>query len=261
MKPDLKKTANSIRQDIIRMLTAAGWGNSSCIGIVDVLTALYFEVLKHNPRKPDWEERDRVFASNNIAPAVYAALAHAGYFAKKELLNYGGSLPSNLSKEVPGVEITMGPLGQELSIAAGSALAAKMDGRKHRVYCIIGDGEHNEGQVWEAIMFASKYKLNNLTVIIDRNNTQMDGYTENIMPLEPLKAKYESFNWSVLEADGHDTGHIAEALKEPKNRPTAIICHTIPGKGVSFMENKPWHKAPTKEQEKIATAELQNARQ
>lgn len=152
-------------------------------------------------------------------------------------------------------------MGQTLSIAAGSALAAKMDDQKHRVYAILGDGEHYQGAIWETILFAAKHKLNNLTVLIDRNNMTADGYVEEILPLENLRAKYEAFNWNVVEVDGHDISHIAEALKEQSTKPTAIICHTTPGKGVSFVENKHgWHKPPTKHHERLALAELQNER-
>jgi len=263
----MKTKANDIRQDIVKMLTRAGSGSTAgSLGIVDLFTSLYFGVLKHNPREPDWKDRDRVFVSDgSICPAWYATLAHAGYFAKRELLQFrlpNSRLQGHPSIELPGVENTSGT-GQGLSIAMGSALAAKMDNKKHHTYCILSDREHNQGQTWEAIMFAGKHQLN-VTAIIDRNNIQADGYTETVMPLEPLKAKYEAFRWDVIEVDGHDINHIIDALKESKakHKPVAIIMHTIPGKGVSFAENRyEWHgKPPTKIQGKIALTELENER-
>lgn len=251
---ELKLKANAIRQDIVRMLSQEDSGHTAaCLGMADVFTALYFGTLKHMPRKPNWEERDRVFVSSHLNPAWHAALAHSGYFAKKNLL----------SVIKPEVEIGR---SQALSMAIGSALAARIDGKNHNTYCVISDREHNDGQIWEAIMLAGKYKINSLITIIDRSNIQADGYTEDIMPLEPLRAKYETFNWNVIEVDGHNTEHLIEAIKEAKTiqtKPTAIIAHAIPGKGVRFVENRQeWHgKAPTKEQERIALTELNHERQ
>jgi len=269
MKKDLKKAANAIRQDVIKILTNAGSGHTAAsLGMADVFTALYFDVLNHRPRKPDWKERDRVFVSNgHLSPVWYTTLAHAGYFAKKDLLKLRqpkSKLQGLPSPAVPGIDIATGR-AMGLSIAIGSALASRMNDNGHHTYCILGDGEHNEGQTWEAIMFADKYKLNNVTAIIDRNNIQADGYTEDIMPLEPLRAKYEAFNWHVLEVDGHNIPHIIDALNEAKTihaKPTVIIAHTIPGKGVTFIENKyEWHgKPPTKDQEQIALTELAHER-
>lgn len=250
----LEKTANDIRVDIIKMLVEAGSGHSAGpLGMADVFTALYFAVLNHNPKNPNWEERDRVTLSNgHIVPVWYTTLAHAGYFPKEEMMTLR-KINSRLQGHphvgtTPGIENTGGPLGQGLSQAVGMALADKMDGKKHWVYCLMSDGEHDEGQIWEAIMFAGKNKLHNLTGIIDRNNIQIDGMTEDIMPLEPLREKYESFNWHVLEVDGHNMQAIIDACSEAKaiyEKPSVIIAHTIPGKGVDFMEfDYRWHGIP-----------------
>src|SRR3989344_4074686 len=205
---EIKKIANDIRQDIIKMLLEAGSGHSAGpLGMADVFATLYFHVLNHDPKNPKWQERDRVFLSNgHICPVWYATLAHAGYFPVTELKTLR-KINSRLQghphyMEPPGVENSGGPLGQGLSQAIGAALSAKMDGIKNRIYCLLSDGEHDEGQTWEAIMFAGKYKINNLTAVVDRNNIQIEGYTENVMPLEPLIDKYKAFNWHVLEVDG-----------------------------------------------------------
>ena len=267
----LQLTANSIRQNIIRMLVAAGSGHSGGpLGMADVFTALYFHVLKHNPKKPDLEERDRLFLSNgHICPVQYATMAEAGYFPAEELLTlrkFGTRLQGHPhNKDLPGIETSGGPLGQGLSIAIGAAIAAKLDNKKHKIYCLTSDGEHDEGQIWEAIMFAGKMKLNNLCAVMDRNNMQIDGHTEDIMPLEPICEKYKAFGWHVIDADGHNIHHLIDAFEESKaiyEKPTMIICHTIPGKGVSFMENDyEWHgKPPTKEQAAIALKELSHER-
>ncbi len=245
----LRLTANAIRQDIIKALAKAESGyTADSLGIVDILTALYFDALKHNPRYPKWENRDRVFTSNKHHLALHATLAHSGYFAKKTML------------ENRGVEAKEAGL----STAIGCALAAKMDNESYRTYCIMSDEDHNHGHTWEAILFAAKHKLSNLTVIVDRNNIQPEGYTEEILPLEPLRAKYEAFNWHVIEIDGHNIQHAIEAINEAKTmqKPTAIIAHTIPGKGISFIENKhEWQsKTPTEEQAQIALEELEYER-
>ena len=278
----LEKTANSIRQDIIKMLVEAGSGHSAGpLGMADVFTALYFAVLNHNPQNPKWDERDRVVLSNgHIAPVLYATLAHAGYFSREEAVGTLRKLGTRLQGHphfgtTPGVENSSGPLGQGLSQAVGMALAAKMDGKKHWVYALTGDGELDEGQNWEAIMFAGKNQLFQLTSVVDRNNIQIDGMTEDIMPLEPLKAKFEAFNWHVLEVDGHNIQRIIEACQEAKaiyEKPVVIIAHTIPGKGVDWMEfDFKWHGNPPgtqeiegdpekKEQEKSALHELRTLR-
>ena len=263
----LEELANKVRQSIIEMLVEAGSGPSAGpLGMADIFTALYFHVLKHNPKKPDWPDRDRLVLSNgHICPVRYAAMAHAGYFPLAELKTLR-KINSRLQGHphrtaLPGVETTSGPLGSGLSQAVGMALAAKMDKKKYQTYCIVSDGEHDSGNTWEAVMFAAKYRLNNLTAIMDRNNIQIDGYTEDIMPLESLRKKYESFNWHVLEIDGHSIEQFVDAVNEAHaiyEAPTMIIAHTIPGKGVSFMERDYlWHgKPPTKEQAEAALKEL-----
>jgi transketolase len=221
--------------------------------MADVFAALYFNVLNHDPKNPSWDGRDRVVLSaGHICPVWYATLAEAGYFPKKEILTLR-KLGTRLQGHphlgtLPGVENTGGPLAQGISIAAGMAYALQMEHRHQKVYCIMGDGEQNEGQIWEAVMFAGKYKLHNLIGIIDRNNIQIDGYTEDVMPLESLRAKYEAFGWHVLEIDGHNMQMIIDACNEAKaiyEKPTVIIAHTIAGKGVEFMEERfEWHGVP-----------------
>lgn len=263
----LEEKANRIREDIIKMLLAAGSGHSAGpLGMADVFTAMYFHILNHNPKKPLWADRDRLVLSNgHICPVLYASLAHAGYFPVSELKTLrqlGSRLQGHPHRgSLPGVETTSGPLGSGLSQAIGFALAAKLDNKKYRTYCLTSDGEHDEGNIWEAAMFAGKHKLSNLTAIMDRNNIQIDGYTENVMPLEPIRKKYEAFNWHVLEINGHDFHQIISACAEAKaiyEKPTMIIAHTIPGKGVDFMENDyTWHGKPPKADEaKRALAEL-----
>lgn len=261
----LEKKANEIRQDVIKMLVQAGSGHSAGpLGMADVFTALYFAILKHDPKQPFWEERDRLILSNgHIVPVRYAAMAHAGYFKREELWTLrrlGSRLQGHPErKRLPGLETTSGPLGSGLAQAAGLAYAARMDASsnsaqvKFRIYCICSDGEHDEGNHWEAVLFAGKYKLSNLTLIVDRNNIQIDGHTEEVMPLEPLNKKYEAFGWHVLDINGHNMEEIINATSHAKSvyeRPTVIIAHTIPGKGVSFMENLPeWHGKPPKQEE------------
>ena len=268
----LKLLANDVRQDIIRALTEAGSGHSAgSLGLADVFTALYFGgVLKHNPKKPDWKERDRLFLSNgHVCPALYAVLANAGYFPREELSTlrkFDSRLQGHPSHaEFPLMETSSGPLGLGVAVAAGAALAGKMDRTKSRVYCVTSDGEHDEGATWEAVMFAAKCKLDNLTFIMDRNRIQISGSTEKVMPLEPLEEKYRAFNWHVIEVNGHDIGELIKACraaKKIKNKPTIIIAHTVPGKGVSFMEGKhEWHgQAPTPEQATKALKELEQER-
>jgi len=268
---ELAKTANLIRQDIIEMLVEAGSGHSAGpLGMADVFTALYFHILKHNPKRPDWPERDRLVLSNgHICPVLYATLAHAGYFPIEELKTLR-KLHTRLQghphrTSLPGLETTSGPLGSGLSQAIGMALAAKLDHKKYRVYALTSDGEIEEGNYWEAVMFAAKNKLHNLTAIVDRNNIQIDGFTEDVMPLEPLREKFEAFNWHVLEINGHSFEAIVSAVAEAQaifEKPTVIIAHTIPGKGVSFMENDyTWHgKPPKPEEAKEALKELRTLR-
>ena len=263
----LEEMANVIRQDIIAMLVEAKSGHSAGpLGMADIFTALYFHVLHHDPKRPDWPERDRLVLSNgHICPVRYVAMAHAGYFPIEELKTLR-KLNSRLQGHphrtaLPGVETTSGPLGSGLSQAIGMALAARLDKKKHRIYCALSDGEHDAGNTWEAAMFAGKERLANLTAIIDRNNIQIDGYTENVMPLESLREKYEAFRWHVIEIDGHNIEAFVDATNEAKaiyEKPTVIIAHTIPGKGVSFMERDYlWHgKPPTKDEAEIALNEL-----
>ncbi len=263
----LEEKANEIRQDIVKMLLEAKSGHSAgSLGMADVFVALYFHVLNHNPKKPNWPERDRVILSNgHICPVLYATLAHAGYFKLEELKTlrkFGSRLQGHPHRgSIAGIETTSGPLGSGLSQAIGMALASKLDKKKNRIFCLMSDGEHNEGNTWEAIMFAGKNRLSNLTAIIDRNNIQIDGFTEEVMPLDSLRDKYEAFNWHVLEIDGHNISEVVAALYEAKaiyEKPTVIIAHTIAGKGVSFMEkNYLWHGAsPNKDQAREALSEL-----
>lgn len=267
---ELAHRANDIRQTIIEMLAAAGSGHTAGpLGMADIFAALYFRVLKHDPKNPDWEERDRLMLSNgHIAPVRYAAMAHAGYFPVEECLTlrkFGSRLQGHPERErLPGVETTSGPLGSGLSQSAGYAYAARMDSDKSdlsgnptsqtcRIYCVMSDGEQQEGNTWEGAMFAGKYRLSNLTAIMDRNNIQIDGMTEDIMPLEPLRDKYEAFNWHVLEVDGHNIPQFIAACEEAKairEKPTLILAHTIPGKGIREIEGDyRWHgKPPSKEE-------------
>lgn len=263
----LELKANQIRQDIIKMLVEAGSGHSAGpLGMADIFTALYFNVLKHDPKNPKWEEQDRLVLSNgHICPVMYATMAHAGYFPIEELKTLrklGTRLQGHPHREaLPGLETTSGPLGSGLSQACGMAIAGKMDKLSWRVICLTSDGEHDEGNTWEAVMFAAKYKLDNLTVIMDRNNIQIDGFTEDVMPLDNLRQKYEAFNWNVIEIDGHNIQEIVDSFEKAPtfhDMPTMIIAHTIPGKGVDFMENKfEWHgKPPNADEAKKALHDL-----
>ncbi len=256
---ELKYKANDIRESIIKMLVEAKSGHSAGpLGLADIFTALYFSVMKHDPKNPTWEGRDRlVLSCGHNCPVLYATLAEAGYFPKEELMTLrklGTRLhghPHNLA--LPGIETSSGPLAQGSSQAVGMAIALKMDNKRNQVYLVMSDGEQQEGQVWEAMMMAGKLKLHNLTAIIDRNNIQIDGFTEDVMPLEPLKDKYEAFGWHVLEVDGNNVEAVVNSYLEAKaiyEKPTMIIAHTIPGKGVDFMEGKyEWHGKPPKPDE------------
>ncbi|MDN5819200.1 MAG: transketolase [bacterium] len=252
----LNEKANKIRQDIIRMLENAGSGHSAGpLGLADVLTALYFNIMNFRASQPEWPERDVFFLSNgHTVPVQYAAMAEAGFFEVDELMTlrkFGSRLQGHPERELlPGLENTSGPLGSGLSQAAGYAYSLQyLDDQKHRfVYCVTGDGELNEGNIWEAAMFAGKYKLSQLVVFVDRNNIQIDGTTEDIMPLEDLRGKWESFGWHVQEIDGHNIESIIDAASMARaitNKPSVVITHTIPGKGVDFMEyDYKWHGAP-----------------
>ncbi|MFH1393218.1 MAG: transketolase [Patescibacteria group bacterium] len=256
---DLELTANKIRQSIIEMLVEAGSGHTAgSLGMADIFTALYFHILNHNPKNPEWPERDRLILSNgHICPVRYAAMAYSGYFPIEELKTlrkFGSRLQGHPERNMlPGVETTSGPLGSGLGEAAGIAYGARMDGKKFRVYCAMSDAEHQSGNLWESAMFAGNNKLSNLIGIIDRNNIQISGMTEDVMPLEPLRAKYEAFSWHVLEVDGHNIEEFVDAVEEAKaiyEKPTVIIAHTIPGKGISEMEfDYKWHGVAPKPEE------------
>ncbi|HEX5456665.1 MAG TPA: transketolase [Candidatus Saccharimonadales bacterium] len=264
----LEKKANDIRRDIIKMLEHAGSGHSAGpLGLADIFSALYFNILNYNPKKPDWNKRDLLLVSNgHVVPVQYVAMAHAGYFDKNELATlrrFGSRLQGHPERtKLPGLETTSGPLGCGLSQAAGMSLAMRMDGEERRwVYVVMGDGELDEGNVWEAAMLAGKYKLSNIIGIIDRNNIQIDGPTEKVMPLEDLRAKWESFGWHVLEIDGNNIQEVIDACKLGRaivEKPVVIIAHTVPGKGVDFMEyDFHWHgKPPNHEEAKKALHEL-----
>jgi transketolase len=263
----LESQAEAIRETILTMLVEAGSGHTAGpLDMADIFTAFYFHILVHDSKNPDWEERDRFILSNgHICPLLYATLAHADYFPVEECLTlrkFGSRLQGHPERErLPGLETTSGPLGVGLSQAAGMALAFRMDGKKQRVYCAMSDGEQEEGNTWEAAMFAGKYKLSNLTAVMDRNNIQIDGNTEDVMPLEPLADKYRAFNWHVLEVNGHDIRAFVAAVDEAKaiaEKPTLIIAHTIAGKGVPEIEGDfHWHgKPPTKEEGKRFLKEL-----
>jgi len=268
----LEKKAEKIRETVINMLVAAGSGHTAGpLGMADIFAAFYFHILKHDPKNPDWPERDRLVLSNgHICPVLYATMAHVGYFPVEECLTlrkFGSRLQGHPERLLlPGLETTSGPLGEGLSQAAGMAYAFKNlksqnTNTKPRIYCLMSDGEQEEGSTWEAVMFAGKYRLAGLTAIMDRNNIQIDGMTEDVMPLEPLAEKYHAFNWHVLEVDGHNIAEFINAVDEAKaiyEKPTLIIAHTIPGKGVPEIEfDYRWHgKPPTKEEGKRFLKEI-----
>lgn len=251
---DLNRMANRLRQDVIAMLLAAGSGHSAGpLDLAEIATALYFNVLNLDPKKKDDPDRDRLYVSNgHTAPIWYAVLARAGFFPVEELKTLrklGSRLQGHMDRgTVPGVESTAASLGQGLSIACGCAYAGMMDKKNYQTYCALSDGEHDEGETWEAIMFAGHYKLAHLTAIVDRNNIQIDGPTEKIMTKEPMRERYEAFGWHVIDVDGHNIEHVIDACNEAKaivEKPVAIIAHTIPGKGVDFMEyDFHWHGSP-----------------
>jgi transketolase len=258
----LEEMANQIRIDIIEMLLEAKSGHTAGpLGMADIFAALYFGgILKYDPKNPDWPDRDRLILSNgHICPVLYATLARAGFFPIKELKTLrklGSRLQGHPHRgSLPGIENSSGPVAHGAGVAVGMAIAAKMDKKKYQIYCLVGDGEQDEGMTWEMAAMAGKLKLDNLTFIMDRNNIQIDGYTEEVMPKEPLKEKYEAFGWHVIEIDGHNLRQIIEALEEAKaifEKPVMIIAHTIPGKGIDSIEfDYLWHgKVPTPEQGK-----------
>jgi len=267
----LEQMARQVREDIIEMLAEAGSGHSGgSLSACDVMVALYFSVMIHDPQNPQWRERDRfILSKGHSCPAMYACLARAGYFALEELKTlrkFGSRLQGHPSKAdgLPGIEVSTGSLGQGLSIANGVALGLRLDRIGARVYCLMGDGEIEEGQIWEAAMAASHYHLDNLCGIVDNNGLQIDGPINEIMSPNPITEKWKAFGWNTIEINGHKMAEILEAFAEAKRikgKPTAIIAKTIKGKGVSFMENVvEWHgKAPSKEQAKVALKELEGS--
>ena len=263
---ELQRIARDVRRDIVSMTAEAGSGHpGGSLSAVELLVALYFHVMRHRPDDPAWPERDRFIESKGHAcPVLYSVLARSGYFPVEELATFrkiNSRLQGHAKLGTPGVEMSSGSLGQGLSFGIGAALGARLDGRDSRVYVLLGDGELNEGQVWEAAMAAPFYKLDNLTAIVDRNGVQNDRFTAEVMALEPLADRWRSFGWHVRETDGHDVAQVLDALEEARrvDGPVAIIAHTVKGKGVSFMENDPgFHgKAPSKEQAEMALRELE----
>lgn len=272
----LELRAEDIRESIIKMLLEAGSGHTAGpLGMADIFTCLYFKLLNHDPKNPSWENRDKVILSNgHIAPVLYASMAHSGYFPVSELKTlrkFGSRLQGHPHREaLPGVENSSGPLGCGLSQAIGMALADKVMKSEKKLltkyfYVMMGDGEMNEGQVWESLLLLNKYKLNNVITIIDRNTIQIDGFTEKVLPLEPLAEKMKGFNFNVIEIDGHNIRDIVSAVNKAKsilNQSTIIIAHTIPGKGVQEFEGDcKWHgKAPNEAEAKMALKELRTLR-
>jgi transketolase len=271
-RKELELKANDVREGIIRSLLAACSGHSAgSLDMADIFTALYGFIMRHNPQQPDWPQRDRLLLScGHIAPVRYSAMANFGYFPVEELLTlrkFGSRLQGHPERlKLPGLETTSGPLGEGLAQGTGMALGAKLDHDDWRVYVVTSDGEHECGLHWEAVMTAAKFKLDNLTCIVDRNFIQIDGSTEDVMPLEPLADKYRAFNWEVFECDGNDIGQFIEVMeraKAVKGKPQVIVANTVPGKGVSFMEGDyTWHgKPPNKEQADVALRELEATRE
>lgn len=264
---ELEEIAITVRQEIVKMTSNAKSGHlGGSLSCVDILVALYFHYLKHNPQNPSWPERDRfVLSKGHAAPAFYATLALSGYFPTEELKTFR-DIDSRLqghpdNKKTPGVEVSTGSLGQGLSVAVGMALGFKLVGKNNQVYALVGDGELDEGEIWEAAMFASHYKIVNITVLVDRNHGQNDGRTEEVMSMEPLAVKWSAFDWSVLEVDGHNIKNILDVLDksmENRSKPIVIIAETVKGKGVSFVEgNNDYHAKPLpKELVAQAIAEL-----
>jgi len=277
---DLKKLrlkAVDVREDIISMLAEAKSGHTAgSLGMADVFSVLYFGVANHDPKNPNWEGRDKVVLSNgHICPVLYSVLAQCGYFEKEKLLTLrkvGSPLQGHPHLgALPGIENSSGPLGQGLSQACGMALADRLDGKKNLIYCLTSDGEHQEGQTWEAAMFAAKNKLGSIVEIMDRNHIQIDGKTDDIMPLEPLAEKYLAFGWNVIEVDGNNIEELFYVMQEVSKKarknlqsvPTLILANTVPGKGVSFVEGDyKWHgKAPSQDEAKTALDELGKQRE
>lgn len=266
---DLEVIAKEIRTDVIKMILKAGAGHpAGSLGMVDILTVLYHVILRHDPKNPKWEDRDRLIISNgHICPALYSVMSHVGYFEHKNLLKlgeFGSLLQGHPDKRfLKSLETTSGPLGSGLAQASGIAYGARLDGKRFRVFVITSDGEHDEGNHWEAVAFAGKNNLSNLTMIVDRNGIQIDGFTEEVMPLEPLGEKYKNYGWNVIEINGHNMREIVDAVNKARavyENPTVIIARTIPGKGVPFMEGNPnWHaKTPNSEEYRQAIKDIKN---
>lgn len=265
---EMKEMAKTVRRDVLKMTCEAGSGHpGGSLSSTDLLVALYFNKMKHNPLKPDWDERDRfILSKGHICPALYAVLARAGYYSVDELLSLRKMFSRlqghpALNKNLPGIEVSSGSLGQGLSVACGVAIGAKSDKKDFKVYCLTGDGELQEGQIWEAAMTADHYKLDNLICIVDKNNLQIDGKVKEVMNIDPLTDKFKAFNWHTIDCDGHSIEELSKAYDEAKNfkgKPICIIAHTVKGKGVSFMENVAgWHgKVPTKDECEMALKEL-----
>jgi len=265
---ELKTIAYRIRKNIILSLTAAKSGHlGGSLGLADIFTALYFHILKHQAKNPNWEERDRLILSiGHVAPVLYSTLAEAGYFDSKELLSLrkiGSRLQGHpsIKEKLPGVELAAGSLGQGLSVSIGLALAFKMDKKENKVYCILGDGELQEGSIWEAAMSASQHQLNNIIAIVDRNYVQIDGTTKKVMNIEPLTDKWKAFGWNVLSCDGNDIEDFIKTVKEAKEslqKPNIIIAETVMSKGIPSIEGDyRWHgKAPSEEEKEIFLREL-----
>jgi transketolase len=265
---ELETKAKKIRREIVNMIGTAGSGHvGGSLSAVEIVTVLYFQIMQHNPADCCWKERDRfILSKGHAAPLLYATLAECGYIPEEELTTLR-QIDSRLQghtecRLVPGIEMSAGALGQGLSFAIGAALAARLDKQMHRVFVLMGDGECDEGQIWEAAMAASHFKLDNITAIVDNNGIQLDGWNKDIMNLEPFAEKWAAFGWHVIEVDGHNIVQLIDAFEDAKTikgQPTIIIAHTIKGKGVSFMENNPeFHgKAPTQEQVKLALKELE----
>ena len=266
LRVELEAKAKHIRRLIIKMLSLAGSGHpGGSLSSTDLVTCLYFQVLRHNPKEPDSPERDRFHMSKgHCCPLLYAVLAESGYFPEKELWslrNLGSILQGHPDWRTPGVNVASGSLGQGLSVAIGMSLAARLDRASYRTYCLLGDGEIQEGQIWEAAMAASHYACDNLCAILDHNGYQIDGKVKDIMNIEPLTDKWQAFGWHTINIDGHNIDEILKAFKQAetvKGKPTIIIARTVKGKGVSFMENVvAFHgNAPTEEEAKRALEEL-----
>ena len=268
---DLEEHAYQLRRDILEMVTAAGSGHpGGSLSCVEILTTLFFHKLRYDPQNPSWEERDRfILSKGHAAPALYAVLAESGYFPREDLASLrklGSYLQGHPDQRLtPGVEVSTGSLGQGFSFAQGMAMAGKMEGAPYRVYALTSDGEMEEGQIWEAALFAAHHHLDNLTAFVDVNGIQNDGFTKDILSTEPVADKWQAFGWHVAEVDGHSIPALLAAVdeaSETRGQPSMIVCRTVKGKGVSFMENNPeFHgKAPNREQLAQALSELERSR-